>query len=110
MLIDEIPVWQDLGSCSDLAKVALDNGRGDDYEDLFFDEYENDVVIAENTDNLCLTCPVAKQCGLYGVETKSWGVWGGVYLKDGKPDRARNAHKSAETWKTLRKMHGWLKV
>lgn len=110
MSITDAPVWQELGSCSDLALVALENGSGDDYDDLFFDCYEDDPVIAENTDNLCITCPVAKNCGLFGVETKSWGVWGGVYLKEGRPDRARNAHKTPETWQTLSEIHDWLKI
>ncbi|MEY3311024.1 MAG: hypothetical protein RL348_352, partial [Bacteroidota bacterium] len=40
-----------------------------------------------------------------GVSNKEWGVWGGVYLKDGTIDKEFNAHKDKqswfETWKSL---------
>ena len=80
-----------------------------DMVDIFFDDYEQDVFVAENTDAMCISCPVARQCGLTGVRGKEWGVWGGVYLKDGKIDKARNAHKTDESWAALKDIHGWVK-
>lgn len=106
MLTDENVTWQELGSCSGMAQSALESGE--EYSDLFFDEYENDPVMAEQADNLCVTCPVAKQCGAFGRSTKSWGVWGGVYLKEGRVEASRNAHKSDEMWSRLRAIHAWL--
>jgi len=33
---------------------------------------------------ICGTCAVRKQCLDYGVATRSWGVWGGFTLNDGR--------------------------
>lgn len=87
--------WQDIASCS----------RTDE-PDFFFDDYESDRVIAENVDRLCLSCPVADQCFTYGVETKAWGVWGGIYLVKGTIDSHRNSHKTEETWEKIGRLHG----
>lgn len=100
---DTEPTWQQLGSCSGMVYES------EDLVDIFFDDYESDQYIAESADAMCISCPVVKQCGLAGFRGKEWGVWGGVYLKDGKIDKTRNAHKSDETWKQLRKIHGWVK-
>ena len=35
---------------------------------------------------------------LPGESNKEWGVWGGIYLKDGKIDKEFNAHKDKEDW------------
>jgi len=69
--------------------------------DTFFEKYEYDAGMATAIDNICLDCPVAKECFDYGAETDSWGVWGGVFLVDGKPDNSRNSHKSQEIWKQV---------
>jgi len=64
--------------------------------ELFFDEYEKDLVIAKNVDQLRLGCPVTRECYQFGVRTKSTGVFGGIYLIAGEPSRVRNAHKTQE--------------
>lgn len=69
--------------------------------EFYFDSYENDIDIANEVDRMCLGCPVIKECFEYGVSTESWGVWGGIFLIDGKVDNARNAHKSSETWNSI---------
>lgn len=69
---------------------------------MFFDDYESDEQVAKVVDELCLSCPVVKQCLQDGVENKDWGVWGGVFLISGKPNEARNAHKTPEFWSELR--------
>lgn len=72
---------------------------------LFYEKYENDVEVAKNIDEACLSCPVSKFCYKNGVDNNEYGVWGGVYLNSGSIDKARNAHKTQETWKRLKKKH-----
>lgn len=69
--------------------------------ELYFDKYELDQDSAKNTDRLCISCPVIKECFDYGVKTESFGVWGGVFLNDGKLDNVRNSHKTNETWSRI---------
>ena len=69
--------------------------------ELFFDKYELDQVVAKDIDRLCLSCPVMKECFDYGVQTESFGVWGGIFLNDGKLDNVRNSHKTPEVWKSI---------
>lgn len=65
---------------------------------IFFDKYEEDQSLAKSVDKACRSCPVNKNCFAWGVSQKEWGVWGGVYLKDGKIDKEFNAHKTKEDW------------
>ena len=85
--------WKDNAKC-----LGMDNN-------LFFDTYENDRSLAPSIDKLCQSCPVNRQCFAVGVSNKEWGVWGGVYLKDGTIDKEFNSHKSKQdlfdTWKSL---------
>lgn len=67
----------------------------------FFDQYENDQNIAKETDRMCMSCPSIKECFDYGVQTESYGVWGGIYLNEGKLDNVRNSHKTQEVWKSV---------
>ena len=65
----------------------------------FFDTYESDPNAAQMVDKLCREyCPIAKMCFAVGVSHKEWGVWGGVYLKDGVVDKEFNTHKSKQDW------------
>lgn len=86
-------MWKDDGAC-----VGIDSN-------LFFDTYEENQSIAKSIDKMCQTCPVRKTCFAVGVSNKEWGVWGGVYLKDGKIDKEFNHHKTKrewfETWESL---------
>lgn len=84
--------WQDLSVC-----------RGID-TNLFYDDYESDEMTAITTDATCKSCPVRKQCLTFGVENYEWGVWGGVYLVNGKMDENKNAHKTEEDWNDIRVM------
>jgi hypothetical protein len=72
----------------------------------FYDDYENDKILAAATDEVCIACPVAKQCLKEGVSTKEFGVRGGVFLDLGRVDKQINSHKTKETWSRLRKIHG----
>ncbi len=86
--------------------IAKARCRSMDYE-LFFDKYEEDPDLAKVVDNICITCPVIKDCFDHGTNNSEWGVWGGVYLVDGEINQSRNAHKSTEAWeKVLRSVDG----
>ena len=74
-------------------------GKCRDYDtNLFFDKYEEDLDLRPAIDNLCAGCPVAKQCFAVGVSQKEWGVWGGIYVENGKISREFNKHRSKEDW------------
>lgn len=64
----------------------------------FFEKYEEDVEHRKTIDSMCGACPVRKQCFAVGVSQKEWGVWGGVYLENGKISREFNRHNSKEDW------------
>ena len=73
----------------------------------FFDDYENDKVVAANTDQVCLSCPVVKQCFNDALKDKEFaGVRGGVYFNIGRIDKQHNSHKTKEIWAQLKKIHG----
>jgi len=70
----------------------------------FFNNYEDNEELAIQIDRMCLGCPVIKECFNFGVSTESWGVWGGVYLVDGKIDSMKNYHKTQDTWSKILEM------
>ena len=78
--------WKDQAKC-----LGMDTN-------IFFDKYEEDPAMAASIDLLCRECPVNKQCFAVGVSNKEWGVWGGVYLKEGNIDKEFNQHKSKQNW------------
>lgn len=78
---------------------ALCKGLDKEY---FFDKYEQEAEIALQVDELCLACPVRKECLEDGLSEGLTGVWGGIYLTLGKPDPNRNAHKTPEVWDRVR--------
>lgn len=84
--------WQDMAVC-----------RGVD-TNMFYDDYESDPATARNTDSICGSCPVKKQCLTAGIEGMEWGTWGGVFLVNGKMDPNKNSHKTKEDWDEIRKM------
>lgn len=76
----------------------------------FYDDYESDKELAKQIDQVCLHCPVIKICHDEGVKNKEKGVWGGVYMDLGRPDKQNNLHKEPEIWKQLKKLHGKNKI
>lgn len=78
--------WKDKAEC-----LGLDTN-------LFFDKYEEDSHIAKAVDHICQRCKVNQHCFASGISNKEWGVWGGVYLKEGKIDKEFNAHKDKQDW------------
>jgi hypothetical protein len=97
--------WQDLAACKNIVSVSESESGEKKIFDPMFDSYENDsapYAVRNAIDELCLSCPVQKICYDYGTRNGEPGVWGGVYLSNGKADRSRNDHKNKETWKRLR--------
>lgn len=78
--------WKDDASCKDY------DGN------LFFDTYEEEANIRPAIDKICSECPVARMCFAVGVSQKAYGVWGGVYLENGKISREFNNHRSKQDW------------
>ena len=74
-------------------KLALCQGME---RNLFFDDYESDQEIAKQVDEICLHCPVFKQCYEKGKNGQR-GVWGAVYWNGaGKEDSTQSGHKTEE--------------
>lgn len=72
----------------------------------FYDDYESNKELAKQSDQVCLHCPVIKMCHAEGIKNKEKGVWGGIFMDLGRPDKENNSHKTPEHWKQLRKLHG----
>lgn len=81
--------WEDLATCAGMETI------------WFYDEYESDEIHARNIDSICARCPAQQACGVSGMQNKEEGVWGGLYLSNGKVDKTKNRHKTAEEWKCL---------
>jgi hypothetical protein len=77
---------------------------------LFFERYEDDEEIRPKVEAICSSCPVVKQCFAVGISQKEWGVWGGVFLENGRVSREFNRHRTkadwAQTWQTLTMENG----
>lgn len=86
--------WYQLAACS-----------GADIN-MFYDTYETDKYTAVQVDEMCMHCPVIKQCYNEGVNNKERGVWGGIYMDLGRVDKEYNTHKTQEVWKRLKAIHG----
>lgn len=65
---------------------------------LFFDRYEESLNVRNAIDNLCMHCPVQRTCLAVGVTRQEWGVWGGVFLENGKISKEMNNHKDNGSW------------
>jgi hypothetical protein len=68
---------------------------------IFFEKYENDLMLRPAIDKLCLECPVMKECFSVGITQKEWGVWGGIYLEQGEISREFNKHKTKPIWANI---------
>lgn len=86
-------IWKDDAKCLDMDT------------NLFFDTYEEQETLRSAVDSICKECPVLKTCFAVGITNKEWGVWGGIFLENGKISREFNRHKSKQdwgnTWKSL---------
>lgn len=61
-------------------------------------DIETDPEYRKDVDGFCQLCPVQPQCLATGVSRKESGVWGGVYLDNGKISREFNSHKDKQDW------------
>ena len=69
-----------------------------------FDNYETNRSFAEEVDELCLNCPVIKECFEMGSKGQ-YGQWGGIFWNiSGKPDLKYNEHKSQEYLDRVREL------
>lgn len=89
-LDEETFSWRDLALCQG---TPTNN---------FYDDYESSPTLPFVVDEMCLSCPVMKQCLEDGIEGKEYGVHGGIYLTNGKPDDSKNSHKTPDVWKTIK--------
>jgi hypothetical protein len=80
-----------------LAWYQLSSCKGMDL-DLFFESYESDDEIAKAMDEVCLSCPVFKDCLTSAFDYKDSGLRAAIYLTNGKTDKAKNEHKTPEVW------------
>jgi hypothetical protein len=85
--------WKEEGSC-----YRYDTN-------LFFEKYEEDILLRSAIDKLCNDCPLVRHCFAVGISQKEWGVWGGVYLENGGISKEFSKHRTkaqwAEKWKNL---------
>lgn len=65
---------------------------------IFFEIYEENPKVRKTIDAICSQCPVRRRCFAEGVSGKHWGVWGGVYLEDGKVSKEFNSHRDNKSW------------
>jgi hypothetical protein len=103
--------WQDLAACKNLAIRYVDEDGQEQVFDPLFENYENDsepYVVRTSMDEVCFTCPVQKICYDYGVHNKETGVYGGLFLTNGRVDKQRNNHKNPEAWKRVHERVGKL--
>jgi hypothetical protein len=98
-LIDILPIQMD-GKCQSNMWIDEALCAGTDTE-MYFDKYESNQEMASEVDRMCLSCPVIKECFDEGVRSESYGVWGGIFLNEGKLDNVRNSHKTEVVWKRL---------
>ena len=92
-LDEETLTWRHLALCG--TKSPNEEGMQLNW---FFDDYEDDVELAKAMDQVCLACPVMKECLSEAMANQDYGLRGGIYLYKGKPDKQRNSHKTEEVW------------
>jgi hypothetical protein len=103
--------WEDLAKCRGTAVRYTDEHGVSKVFDPVFDSYEEDeppYPVRKSTDEMCLSCPVQRQCFETGKSGRETGVYGGVYLVNGKTDRTRNEHKTRDVWDRVREVVGRL--
>ena len=62
---------------------------------LWFPELGDPGSGSEQAKRICSTCPVKQECLEYGIDTKSYGIWGGITLRNGIPNRKRGRKPNA---------------
>lgn len=67
----------------------------------FYEDYERDSIFAGIMDSICLACPVRSLCLEEGLDGGEDGLWGGVYLTNGRVDVDKNNHKTESIWNQI---------
>lgn len=99
-LLDELGIdpedftWEQLAACNNMSV------------NWFYDDYENDDILAKAATQTCYNCPVIRACAEQAIDGKEEGLWGGIYWSNGKPDKVRNRDKTPEEWEWLEKKIG----
>ena len=62
---------------------------------LWFPELGDPGSGSMQAKRICSTCPVKVECLEYGIDTKSYGIWGGITLRNGIPNRKRGRKPNA---------------
>ena len=62
---------------------------------MWFPELGDPGNGAAQAKKICFACPVKVECLEYGIDTKSYGIWGGVTLRNGIPNRKRGRKPNA---------------
>lgn len=61
---------------------------------FFFEGFERgDAFFQMHVRNICENCPVNIECLAMGIETKSSGIWGGIFLENGREKKRRKNKK-----------------
>lgn len=97
-LEEETLSWHQIAFCKDMIPERDDEGK---VYDLFYEAYEEDEELAKAMDEVCLSCPVLKECLMEATDNKDFGLRGGIFLNNGKPDKMRNQHKTDEVWQRI---------
>lgn len=95
--------WWHLALCQGM-NDPVPGAEPHQHDDYFFEVYEDDPEVAKVMDDICKSCPVRLMCLRDGIENKETGLWGGIYLNNGRPDLNRNAHKTPEDWEEIREL------
>lgn len=83
--------WRDFALCQSGVPV-----------EHFFDTYKDDEAVAKAVDAMCISCPVFQQCNEEAMQNKEYGVWAGIFRKNGMPYKKRNMHKTPEVWAAIK--------
>jgi hypothetical protein len=83
--IDEADVdWKDFAYCKSI-------------DPRYFDRFYQDTPkLRPIVDDLCLSCPVLKECGIAAVTNRESYVWAGTFFDNGVPVPEMNDHKTEE--------------
>jgi WhiB family redox-sensing transcriptional regulator len=63
---------------------------------MWFPELGDPGNSAVEAKKICSTCSVKQECLEYGIDTKSYGIWGGITLRNGIPNRKRGRKTNAD--------------
>lgn len=79
--------WRDLAACQGMAQPRdknPDTNPDGKATDLFFDTYEEDEESRFYTEAVCASCPVRENCLMEALDKRYSGLWGGVWLDNGR--------------------------